>query len=307
MNEDNHYLTEDNEARELQNQKRMKSLLITEKTTVTPSLAKEYLSVAGSNRNLRDRLVDKYAAMMQAGQWLLTHQGIAFDMDGKLIDGQHRLHAIIKAGVPVEMLVSHNVQDHEEIKAMSVVDGGAARSVADQLSIGYGVKNPAKVAAAVASIAALILPEHSIRGLSAVQLMPMVQQYEDRISEVIHAMAGRFKPGMQSPVIGALALALKVHRNATQEFIDAIVSGVGLKAGSPALTFRNWLINKNWKANGSKERRAVIGGATLNAVLAFKNNEKMELVRPNREAVNYFAKASKADADVMRRTLNLVK
>jgi hypothetical protein len=36
---------------------------------------------------------------------MVTHQGIALDTDGVLIDGQHRLAAAVEADQPVDMLV----------------------------------------------------------------------------------------------------------------------------------------------------------------------------------------------------------
>lgn len=74
--------------------------------TVTPKLAKEWLDRnVENNRTINHNRVKMYAEDMQAGNWKLTHQGIAFDADGRLIDGQHRLRAVIKAGVAVRMLV----------------------------------------------------------------------------------------------------------------------------------------------------------------------------------------------------------
>ena len=52
------------------------------------------------------RWVNHLATLIKNGEFTLTHQGIAFDEDGNLIDGQHRLHAIIKAGIAVKMEVS---------------------------------------------------------------------------------------------------------------------------------------------------------------------------------------------------------
>ena len=72
---------------------------------VTPELAESWLAGTDVCRPVLNRHVEKFAAEMTAGRWRLTHQGIAFDTEGKLIDGRHRLLAVIRSGATVPMLV----------------------------------------------------------------------------------------------------------------------------------------------------------------------------------------------------------
>jgi hypothetical protein len=65
--------------------------------------------------------------MIKRGEWIPTHQGVAFAKSGKLIDGQHRLEAIVEANIPVEMLVVTGVRDD----AYKVLDNGIKRTMAD--------------------------------------------------------------------------------------------------------------------------------------------------------------------------------
>jgi hypothetical protein len=58
---------------------------------VTPAMAQQWLKHNDFNRPLNQRLVEKYAGQMRAGNWQRTHQGIAFDSRGIILDGQHRL------------------------------------------------------------------------------------------------------------------------------------------------------------------------------------------------------------------------
>src|SRR6185503_17546608 len=68
---------------------------------------------------------------MRRGEWMVTHQGIAFDTRGVLVDGQHRLAAIIEADVPVELTVFTDVGEG----TFDVLDIGKRRSAADVLAI----------------------------------------------------------------------------------------------------------------------------------------------------------------------------
>lgn len=47
---------------------------------------------------------------MRRGDWLVTHQGIAFDTRGVLVDGQHRLGAVVEADVTVKIAVFTDVE-----------------------------------------------------------------------------------------------------------------------------------------------------------------------------------------------------
>lgn len=87
------------------------------------------------NRPVRVGVVSQYAEMMKRGDWKLTHQGVAFDTHGILIDGQHRLMAIVKANVVVPMMVTRDTPEG----AFSSIDCGVHRSVSDRLNINVKV------------------------------------------------------------------------------------------------------------------------------------------------------------------------
>ena len=73
--------------------------------TVTPAMAKSWLEHRNveRQRTYSQGSAAKWAAEMRAGRWKTTHQGIAFDWDGFLLDGQHRLGAIVLVGRPIEL------------------------------------------------------------------------------------------------------------------------------------------------------------------------------------------------------------
>lgn len=98
---------------------------------ITPDMAKMYLECNSSNRKLSDKSVYLITKAIKNGEWVLSHQGIAFNENGVLIDGQHRLSAIVQAGIPCEMMVTRGVVE----EAYHVLDIGKNRSVADLYSI----------------------------------------------------------------------------------------------------------------------------------------------------------------------------
>jgi hypothetical protein len=97
--------------------------------TVTPMMAREWLGKNTRNRAFRRSHVGGLAAQMRRGDWKLTHQGIAFAPDGTLLDGQHRLAAIVAADVAVTMLVFWNW----DADVFGVLDKGINRTIRDDL------------------------------------------------------------------------------------------------------------------------------------------------------------------------------
>ena len=101
---------------------------------ITPRQAEAYLAANVGNRPVLRAVVARYAREMAAGNWLLTHQGIAFDSQGKLVDGQHRLMAIIEAGRAVQMVVTRDIHVGVQI----AMDDHAKRNASASLTIAAG-------------------------------------------------------------------------------------------------------------------------------------------------------------------------
>lgn len=79
--------------------------------TITPQMAEMFLRFnrPGANRKLELVTVMYYASQMKAEQWPKTGQGIVFDEDGWLQDGQHRLWACYLGRVSFDSYVVADV------------------------------------------------------------------------------------------------------------------------------------------------------------------------------------------------------
>lgn len=101
--------------------------------TVTPELARRWLTEHNNiNRHVRKQWVEYLADQITAGRFEPTSDAIAFrESDGALVNGQHRLLAIVRANKSVTVLVVHGMSD----EAFTVTDRGVGRSAADALKI----------------------------------------------------------------------------------------------------------------------------------------------------------------------------
>ena len=105
--------------------------MIAEIELITPEKAAEYLELNISNRPVRENWIVQLQRMIEQGHFKLHHQGIAFSIEGFLIDGQHRLMAIVRAKKAVQMLVTRNVAS-DTILSM---DDHQRRTVADSMTL----------------------------------------------------------------------------------------------------------------------------------------------------------------------------
>lgn len=105
--------------------------------TIDPSLAKVLLEANVRNRPISAPHVKSLARDMMAGKWRLTHQGIALDRDGRLVDGQHRLNAIVESQTVQKMVVTYNV-DPEAFHNVDI--GFQPRSIAQIAGLLRGSK-----------------------------------------------------------------------------------------------------------------------------------------------------------------------
>lgn len=115
---------------------------------ITVADAMTVLENADCGRNLTRTRVEKYMRDMLAGNWFKIPQGLVFDLQGILRDGQHRLAAMIAAAqelekhgkvadafdYSLEMWVTRDWDGSPE--AFRVMDTGDSRSYIDLLVMG---------------------------------------------------------------------------------------------------------------------------------------------------------------------------
>ena len=98
--------------------------------SIDKSMATEMMKRNMVNRSLSPGRVAQYAESLRKGDWQLNGESIKFNKRGELIDGQHRLSAVISVGVPMITAVMTNIDDD-----VSVMDRGRNRNVTDSLII----------------------------------------------------------------------------------------------------------------------------------------------------------------------------
>jgi len=100
-------------------------IISTDMWTITPNVAAKLLENNPSNRPVSRTKVAEYIRQLLNGEWQTTHQGILLGKGDILLDGQHRLLAIVECGVAVKCLVSRDDERTSPVDLM--VDAGLLR------------------------------------------------------------------------------------------------------------------------------------------------------------------------------------
>ncbi len=103
-------------------------------TFVTPDMAIEALAANTNNRKVMPRRVALLVAEIESSRWVETGNTIKFSREGELIDGQHRLHAIVKSGIGLRLNVALGL----EPETKPIVDAIQPRKTSENIHIaGY--------------------------------------------------------------------------------------------------------------------------------------------------------------------------
>lgn len=228
---------------------------------VTPELANDYLSSNQGNRKLSERQINFYYKQMVEGSWGCTGDTIKISSDGRLLDGQHRLHAIIRYDKPVECFIAEGVDP----EVFPMIDTGKSRSASDVLSAS-GIGRPTSIASTAKHVIIFdqgllgtahnkdTAPSHK-RILEFVNNNPELESVVDYATEI----SKKFK-FMPLYLLATLYWIIS-HKNhgKAHEFMSQYGSGIGLSEDSPVRLLRERLMKDtiNKKKLSNRDRAAL--------------------------------------------------
>lgn len=195
-----------------------------QKMAISPEMARDWLENCNViNQRLNENHIDCLARDMQSGKWLLTHEGIAFDSRGFLIDGQHRLWAILMSDVTVEMYVWRNIDPHARI----AIDCGKKRSMADILTIAG--KNGDVSKEQVAVLRVMLGGISEVPRLSSSEMSYALNVYEEAIDFAIENLPNTFMArGVNTAVVRAVIARAyyTVDAAVLEDFCHKLTTGI---------------------------------------------------------------------------------
>jgi hypothetical protein len=280
----------------------MSNKVVTKRVSVTPAMAAKWLERNTHNRTVSQYVVDAYATDMKNGHWMFSHQGIAFDEDGNMIDGQHRLWAIVESGKTVDMLVTTGLSKESvngvSITTMDVVDRGKVRGIGAQLTLSHGYKN-GFLTAACAKVIAEICADAARNRLSTAQTVAILRIYGADIGSTIAEVRSKFDKG--SSVLGTLAFVKRGNPDLGGKFADFYLSQENMKANHPAFALRRWIENHP-QGGGSGRWQTVRAAAS--AIHLFSQGKTANRIYGSDEAMAWLRAMQKANVRTVNEITN---
>ncbi len=249
---------------------------LSEAVYVTPEMAELFLKYNTKNRRISNAVNLRYAQAMHAGHWKFNGEPIVFSNQGRLLDGQNRLKAIVRSGMTIPMMIIYGIEE----ETFRTMDLGSKRTTGQILQI---LNNKdGNVLAATLRLAYIYLyidarmmqfGTDSIYNEVLLNLLVRYPQIKDSVNK------SRPARNLCSRTIVSFChfvFSLRSQREADL-FISQVVTGENLQSGAPALTLRNFLIQV--KGENSKPSSKSIVAVFIKAWNYFRNGKTVKSLK----------------------------
>lgn len=226
---------------------------------ITPEMANKYLKRNVKNRNLNMNHVKKLAQEIKSGRWVLNGVPIQFNDKGELINGQHRLNAIIVANIAIQLLVITGVSDP---RAFDTIDQNSLVRGAHTILQLKGIPNATRMVSIAKKLMLWDQTEDKSaftilagKALSTVEIADYYEEHQDDITFIYDLMKDAKILNVckaYSAVFTALIICYRYNENDTFTFIEKFKTGAGLTENSPILLLREKLLHVNTKDSGRR-------------------------------------------------------
>lgn len=243
--------------------------------TITPQIAKDWLAGNVHNRPLKSAVIERLVGAILRGEWALNGETIKFNTRGELIDGQHRLLAIVKANQEVMAVVVRGLDQ----TVQETIDTGTKRKVGDILKL-RGEKNVFQLGAALGW-----LWRYRRRQMRSGPPDPTPQELlrllddNPRIRDSLHPGARlnahiRYPNGLAAFVHYILAEIDEVEAN---WFFERLVTGSGLQDGDPVLLLRQ-MVERRAMSTTYKMEQNRLAAVTFLAWKAMREDRQLRFL-----------------------------
>jgi len=262
--------------------KKVQKLVFTEEL-VTPQQAAHWLKYNNpSNRPISKDTVARYARDMTRGAYKVTHQAIAFDWDGNLGNGQHRLSAIVMSGKPQTMIISRG----ENPANFPYFDRTKVRGAADTLSL-MRIPNATVTSAAVRVLASLRQGKiDSQRRMEPDEILSFYTLNQAHLAPFCATKTQK----LPAAVSGTLAFTHMTYPAESLAFFECVKTGIDLSATHPALHLREGL--REHTARGRDPQKYQILH-TLTAMRHFVNKTPVKILKTAVDPFAFFSAPQK--------------
>jgi hypothetical protein len=242
--------------------------------TISPETAKLWLELNFKNRNADDQWVITLARVMLDGLWKPNGDSIKFDLNGHLIDGQHRLMAVVKSGVTIQSAVARNVECNP--------DDRKVRTLADAFQ--FEVEDHARVFARAISkvwqIKQFISAKSKGNKLTNIEALAFFKENEGKLRAALEIVGYTEKLLLSRDLmVGWTFLFCASDQDKGRTFIELFKTGENIGRSHPVYLLRKALMEDLLASRKMKwqSKNAII----IKAWNAFKAGAQVKLLKFN--------------------------
>ena len=225
-------------------------------TFIDREMATKLLDMNTNNRKVKKNNLDLLIYELENGMFKFNGESIIVSKSGVLLDGQHRLLAVEKTGVPIESIIVWDVEDN----TFGTIDTGSSRSAYDVLNV-----NKIENYALKAKLAKMFILSNKGKGIDRRakeykitndEILAFTKRNNDELDEVCK-IATRYyqkKKLLATSEIGFFwHIFSSENRKMAELFFEAIFSGLFSSSKDPCYILRSKLeddkMNKNLTLN----------------------------------------------------------
>jgi len=236
-----------------------------ETTDITPEVASQWLMKNIDNRKPSKAKIRKLAIDLKEQNWVANADAVRFNRNDVLIDGQHRLMAVVESGVTIKnALVARGLSE----KAYITIDDGIPRQMHQFLAhANLGTERRQKVLAYLIANMCSIEKEGSLAGIkhhkqiTKSQMNKWIKLHEtEAVDAVIKSYIAQDAIPFGSPSTGtkswavAIYLSTQLHGDHTvDDFLTGLING-NENPEDPRNVLRHWMIKQNSDHDKNKQR-----------------------------------------------------
>jgi len=215
------------------------------KMLITPNIAKEMLEKNVSNRRVNHHIVNQYSSDMTKGQWKIdTGEVIKVSKTNIILDGQHRLLAIVKSNIPIYFHIAYNVEDN----VFDVLDTGKIRNTTDIFKIN-GIQKDCLIPSIISQYNHIVANKYFVmQGYNKNTNQNLLKQYYEspdfwqNIGKIANNYYLSFAKIIPTSMIGGFyAYFVKSDKELADSFISQLCTGANI-TNNTILLLRNRLI-----------------------------------------------------------------
>lgn len=207
--------------------------------SVTPELAMKMLERNTGNRTVNQDHVLTLAREMSLGRWKLNGSTISIN-DERLIDGQHRLLAVVKSGVPIETIIVEGLPSG----VFDTIDVGKKRTSSDTLSA-RGETHCKNLAAALAVVDRYVTGRvGKVVRYTNTEIEDLLSKYPE-IRRSVRVCTDTKKLVPKSVLTGCHYLFSRKDETDADRFVQHVISGSGITEEDPVYVLRERLLQNS--------------------------------------------------------------